>query len=198
MSNQNFDPAVRPPNQIRRNKAYRSQEDAWIIDYLREAQTCTISTSWDDMPFNNVTLFWYDEDTHRVIFHSNIMGRVRANIERNPKVCISCFDMGKLLPSNAALEFSVQYQAVVIFGEAEIIEEPEPARAALYSLIDKYFPKMKPGAEYRPITDAELRQTSVYSVEISSWSGKVNANDQTDQIEDWPPLSAEILAGGFA
>jgi hypothetical protein len=198
MTNPLYNPSQRPPNQIRRNKAYRGREDDWIRDYLRDVRTCTVSSMWDDMPFNNPTLFWYDEESHRVIFHSNIMGRVRANIEHNPKVCISCFEMGNLLPSNAALEFSVQYEAVVIFGEAEIIQEPDAAREALYGLLAKYFPKMRAGEEFRPITDAELRQTSVYSVKISSWSGKVNDNEVTDQIEDWPQLSDEIFNGGFA
>jgi nitroimidazol reductase NimA-like FMN-containing flavoprotein (pyridoxamine 5'-phosphate oxidase superfamily) len=86
---------------------------------------------------------------------------------------------------------------VVNFGEAEIIQESDAAREALYGLLAKYFPKMNPGADYRPITDAELRQTSVYSVRISSWSGKVNDNDISDQVDDWPALSEEIFNGGF-
>lgn len=198
MSKQNFDPSVRPPSQIRRNKQHRAQDEAWIGEFLRGAKVCTISTSWDDMPFNNATLFYYDEEAHQIIFHSNIMGRVRANIEKNPKVCISCEEMGKLLPSNAALEFSVQYQSVVVFGQARIVSEPQEARALLYKLIAKYFPKMQPGVEYRPITDDELSRTSVYVVDISEWSGKAKFADYTDQIEDWPPLSEEILNGGFA
>ncbi|HLA45050.1 MAG TPA: pyridoxamine 5'-phosphate oxidase family protein [Aggregatilineales bacterium] len=198
MSGRDFDPAVRPPNQIRKNKAYRSQDDAWVADYLKRAEICTVSSTWDDMPFNNVTLFWYDETHHRIVFHSNVMGRVRANIERNPKVCISCHDMGKLLPSNAAVEFSVQYRAVVVFGEARILSDPEEARTALYGLLAKYFPKMNPGVEYQPIQDDELQHTSVYSVEITSWSGKENSTEIADQIDSWEPLSDDILNGGFA
>jgi hypothetical protein len=198
MSKHDFDPAIRPANQIRRKYQHRARDDRWIRDFLRTARVCTVSTAWDDMPFNNPTLFWYDEEQHRIIFHSNIMGRVRANIEHNPKVCISCEEMGKLLPSNAALEFSVQYRSVVIFGEAHVLENPEEARKALYGLIGKYFPKMRAGVEYRPITDAELRQTSVYAVTIQQWSGKENNKEMTDQIDDWEPLSEDMLNGEFA
>jgi uncharacterized protein len=199
MPKQNFDPTVRPPTQIRRNKQKRAREDAWIVEFLEQARVCTVATAWDGMPFCNATLFWYDEEEHQIIFHSNILGRVRANIDRNPKVCISCEEMGKLLPSNAALEFSVQYRSVVVFGEAQLIDDSEAVRPLLYGLISKYFPKMQPGVEYRPITDDELKQTSVYAVKISEWSGKENNKTMTDQIDHlWPPLSAEILDGGFA
>ena len=73
MTNPLSDPSQRPPNQIRRNKAYRGRDDDWIRDYLHSAKVCTVTTLWDDMPFNNPTLFWYDEEAHRVIFHSNII-----------------------------------------------------------------------------------------------------------------------------
>jgi len=198
MSKQNFDPTHRPPSQLRRNRQHNARDDAWIVAFLKNAQTCTVATSWDDLPFSNVTLFWYDEAAQRIIFHSNIMGRVRANIEHNPKVCISCDEMGKLLPSNAALEFSVQYRSVVVFGQAEILHNLDEARAALYGLIEKYFPKMRPGVEYRPIADEELRQTSVYSVKIVEWSGKENYADRADQVDTWQALSEELLNGGFA
>lgn len=198
MPKQNYDPAVRPPSQIRRNKQQRAQSEDWIIAFLESARVCTVATSWDDLPFCNATLFWYDAAHHQIIFHSNIIGRVRANIERNPNVTLSCEEMGDLLPSNAALEFSVQYRSVVAFGEARLISDPTEAREMLYALISKYFPKMHAGEEYRPITDTELAQTSVYAVKISEWSGKANVKSMADQIEDWPPLSEAILKGGFA
>jgi uncharacterized protein len=198
MSKHDFDPAIRPPHQIRQNRQHNVRDDQWIRDYLAKAEACTISTSWDDLPFNNTTLFWYDEANHRIIFHSNVMGRVRANIEHNPKVCFSCMEMGKLLPSNAALEFSVQYRGVVAFGEAHILEDFIEARTALYGLIAKYFPKMEVGHDYRPITDDELRHTSVFAITISEWSGKENPKDMADQVDDWQPLSENILNGGFA
>jgi nitroimidazol reductase NimA-like FMN-containing flavoprotein (pyridoxamine 5'-phosphate oxidase superfamily) len=193
----NFDPTIRKPTEPRQNRLHLVQGDDWIKAFLHQAQTATISTSWDDLPFSNMTLFWYDEPNHRIIFHSNVMGRVRANIEQNPRVCLSAYEAGKLLPSNAAVELSIQYRGVVVFGEAEILEG-EAAEAALYGLINKYFPKMQPGKEYRPITEVELRKTSVYSIKITEWSGRENWKERTDQIDDWPALSDDLFAGGFA
>lgn len=164
------------------------REDDWIRSFLHEAQVGHIASSWDDQPFLTPSNFWFDEVEHRIIFHSNIAGRVRANIERNPKVCLEASELGKLLPSNIALEFSLQYRSVMVFGTARILEDSEEKRTALYGLIKKYFPQMEAGKEYRPITDKELKRTTVYALQIESWSGKENWKDKADQSEDWPAL----------
>ena len=164
------------------------RDDNWIRAYLREAQVGHIASTWDNQPFLTPSTFWFDEANQRIIFHSNIAGRVRANIERNPKVCLEASHLGKLLPSNIALEFSLQYRSVMVFGIARILEDPDEQREALTGLIKKYFPEMEAGKEYRPITDKELKRTSVYALEIESWSGKENWSERADQSDEWPAL----------
>ncbi|MEW6239394.1 MAG: pyridoxamine 5'-phosphate oxidase family protein [Chloroflexota bacterium] len=165
-----------------------ARDDEWIRSFLREAKVGHIATARDGQPFLNPSTFWFDEENHRIIFHSNIAGRVRSNIETNPKVCLEASELGKMLPSNIALEFSLQYRSAMVFGAARVIEDPEEKRAALYGLIQKYFPKMTAGKEYREITDQELARTSVYAIEIESWSGKENWKDRADQSDEWPAL----------
>ena len=80
----------------------------------------------------------------------------------------------------------MQYQSVIVFGKIRVIEEVEEKRRALYGLIAKYYPAMTAGKEYRPITDQELKRTSVYAITIESWSGKRNWPDEAEQSEEWP------------
>ena len=176
-----------PPTAYQRLPEYTRGDD-WIRAFLHTARIGHIASTWGEQPFLTPSNFWYDEANQQVIFHSNISGRVRANLERNPKVCLEVSEMGKLLPSNVALEFSLQYRSALIFGTARILEEAEEKRAALYGLIQKYFPEMEAGREYRPITDKELKRTTVYAIEIASWSGKENWKDRADQSDEWPPL----------
>ncbi|MBI5353921.1 MAG: pyridoxamine 5'-phosphate oxidase family protein [Chloroflexi bacterium] len=164
------------------------KEDDWIRAFLRQAKVGHIATAWDNQPLLNPSTFWFDEENHRIIFHSNVAGRVRSSIERNPKVCMEVSELGKLLPSNVALEFSLQYRSVIVFGTASILTDSEESRRALYNLIAKYFPAMKAGKEYREITDKELRATSVYAIQIESWSGKENWKVRADQSDEWTAL----------
>jgi uncharacterized protein len=96
--------------------------------------------------------------------------------------------LGKLLPSNVALEFSLQFRSVAVFGNARLVTDPYEARHLLYGLIGKYFPNMSAGKEFREITDKELRATSIYVIQIESWSGKENWADRADQSDEWPAL----------
>lgn len=162
--------------------------DDWIRAYLRAAMIGRIATAWDNQPFITPTTFWFDEAKNRIIFHSNVTGRIRSNIERNPRVCLEASELGKLLPSNVALEFSLQYRSVMVFGTVHILDDAAEKRAALYGLLQKYFPGMTAGKEYREITDKELRATSVYAIQIEAWSGKENWKERAGQSDEWPAL----------
>jgi nitroimidazol reductase NimA-like FMN-containing flavoprotein (pyridoxamine 5'-phosphate oxidase superfamily) len=175
------------PTSFQRLPEYQREEE-WIRAFLREAKVGHIASARDDQPFINPSTFWFDEANHQIIFHSNITGRVRSNIENSPRVCFETSELGKLLPANVALEFSLQFRSVVVFGKGRLITDSEEARRVLYELIHKYFPAMTPGKEFREITDKELKRTSVYAIQIEEWSGKENWKERADQSDEWPPL----------
>lgn len=176
-----------PPAAFQR-RPHLTQTDDWIRAFLKTAQIGHIATSIDGQPFINPTTFWYDEPNQQIVFHSNVVGRVRSNIESNPKVSLEASELGKFLPSNVALEFSVQFRSVIVYGSARIVTDATEARRLLYGLISKYFPVMTAGKEYREITEKELRATSIYAIEIESWTGKDNWAERADQSDEWPPL----------
>ena len=164
------------------------RDDEWIRAFLREARVGHIASTQDGQPFLNPSTFWFDEATHQIVFHSNVAGRIRSNIESNPKVCFEASELGKMLPANVALEFSLQFRSVTVFGTARLINDPEEARRVMYGLIHKYFPTMTAGKDFREITDKELKRTSIYAIQIEEWSGKENWKDRADQSDEWPAL----------
>jgi nitroimidazol reductase NimA-like FMN-containing flavoprotein (pyridoxamine 5'-phosphate oxidase superfamily) len=168
-----------------------AQDEAWIKAFLERAHIGHIATRWEQQPFITPTTFWYDPLSHAIYFHSNVVGRLRANSECYPEVCFEAFEVGKPLPSNVALEFSIQYESVIAFGKIRVLEDFEHQRRVLYGLIGKYFPRMVSGEHYRPITDTELKRTSVYAIAIESWSGKRNWKDRASQSDEWPALAEE-------
>lgn len=150
----------------------RSADDAWIRAFLREAPVGVLATVEGDQPFVNSNLFVYDEGRHAIYLHTARAGRTRSNVEAHEKVAFTAFEMGRLLPADEALEFSVEYGGVVAFGTASLVSDPEEAERGLQLLLDKYAPHLKPGRDYRPITTDELKRTSVFRLDIESWSGK--------------------------
>jgi hypothetical protein len=176
-----------PPTAFQR-RPHLTKDDAWIREFLKAAKVGRIATSVDGQTFINTSTFWYDEAEHQIVFHSNIAGRIRSNIEYNPKVTLEADELGKMLPSNVALEFSLQYRSVLVFGTARVVTDPDEAKRLLHGLISKYFPELRAGEEYREVTDKELRATSVYAIQIEEWSGKENWEEKADQSDEWKPL----------
>jgi hypothetical protein len=180
------------PNAHQRRPEY-VRDDDWIRKFLRRGQIAHIASLWDDQSFVTPSIYWYDEIHHRLIFHSNVMGRIRANIERCPNVSTEVSELGRFLPSNVALEFSLQFRSVVVFGTAHLIGDQAEQRLVMHQLIAKYFPQMKAGGDYRFVTDQELKRTSVYEIRISAWSGKENWKDRADQSDEWPALNERLF-----
>jgi nitroimidazol reductase NimA-like FMN-containing flavoprotein (pyridoxamine 5'-phosphate oxidase superfamily) len=150
----------------------RAMDDAWIRDFLVNAPVGVVATVHDGQPFLNSNLFVYDESRHAIYVHTARTGRTRANMEAEERVCFTAFEMGRLLPADEALEFSVEYAGVVAFGKARVVADGEEAEEGLQLLLDKYAPQLRPGRDYRPITSDELRRTSVLRIDVVEWSGK--------------------------
>jgi uncharacterized protein len=180
------------PNAFQRLPEYQ-RDDEWIRAFLREARVGHFASARDGQPFLNPSTFWFDEANHQIIFHSNVAGRIRSNIENNPRVAVEVSELGKLLPSNVALEFSLQFRSVIVFGPARLIIDVEEAHRVMYGLIHKYFPTMTAGKEFREITDKELKRTSIYAIRIEEWSGKENWKDRADQSDEWPALDEKLF-----
>lgn len=159
-----------PSTVRRRDRAVT--DDAWIANLLTRAAVGALATVDDDQPFLNVNLFWFDPARRAVYLHTARRGRTRTNVEGGQRVCFAVHEMGRLLPADQALEFSVEYAGVVAFGEACVVEDAREATTALQALLDKYFPQHVPGRDYRSITADELARTTVMRVDIEHWSGK--------------------------
>ena len=171
-----------PRSAVRRRD--RGKDDEWAAAFLRRAPYGFLATVGDeDQPFLNSNLFVFDDGDgrRRIYLHTHRTGRTRRNLAVAEKVAFSAVAMGRLLPAPEALEFSVEYAGVVAFGAGRVVEDREEARTALQMLLDKYAPHLRPGEDYRPTTDDELKRTAVYRIDIETWSGK-----QKEAAADFP------------
>ena len=184
-------------NTVRRSDRAMNDE-AWIAAFLHRAPVGVLATVSDDQPFINSNLFVYDEKSNALYIHTARKGRTRDNIEagsgQSPseaaKVCFHVFEMGRLLPADEALEFSVEYGGVTVFGRASVVSDREEAREWLQRLLDKYAPHLRPGEHYRPIMDEELVRTTVMRIDIEFVERQAQAGRRR--------LSRRVLVRGTA
>jgi uncharacterized protein len=147
-------------------------DDERIIHLLESTGMGVLATAQENQPFTSTLLFAYDRSRHALYLHTARHGRVWENVQAGTKACFTCAQMGRLLPADTALNFSVEYESVVVFGPIQLVEAPEEAAAGLQLILDKYAPHLRPGPDYRPITEAERKATAVYRMDVTEWSAK--------------------------
>jgi len=155
-----------------RRKDRAITDDSWIKDFLYRAPFMTIAFVNNEQPFVYPISFVYSEPDNAIFFHGTPMGSLRQLVEKNPSVSLTIAEMGRLLPSETAMGFSVEFESVVVFGNCRAISDFEEGSRALHLMIDKYFPHLERGKDYRATTPGEFKATSVYKVAIEEWSGK--------------------------
>lgn len=197
-----YDPRHRDPSLGRRPQNRR--DDDWIRALLLRVPLGRVATVWEDegghaFPFVTPLAFAYRPERHDLVYHTNVAGRLRANTERGQaggeqpaRATFEASEIGALLPSNDPLELSVQYRSVIVFGTARLLADPGEAREALTVLSERVFPGLRVGEQTRPISDADLARTTVYSLAIERWSGKENWASAAAQTDAWPALTPDL------
>ena len=99
------------PTQHQRLPEY-ARDETWTCEFLRRCEIGHLAHNRGDQPFITPTNFWFDEEHHRIIFHSNIAGRMRDNLEHNPKVCLEVSEYGRFLPA----KYCAGVQSSIPFG----------------------------------------------------------------------------------
>ena len=153
----------------------RARDEAWIRGYLLRATWGVLAVpSADGAPHLNSNLFVLAEDPDRLYFHTARQGATAdalADVNGVP-ASFTTAAMGRLLPADTALEFSVEYSGVFVSGRAYTVLDDDEATAALHLLLDKYAPHLERGRDYRPVVAEELDRTAVYRLDVAGWSGK--------------------------
>ncbi|HBY09286.1 MAG TPA: pyridoxamine 5'-phosphate oxidase family protein [Chloroflexi bacterium] len=159
-----------PYNELRRKD--RGKDDEWIKAFLQRSPYGVMALSYEEQPFVNSNIFVYDESRTAIYIHNSFAGRTPATVAANPRVCFHVSEMGRFLPAEKAMEFSVEFRGVTVFGKCQIVSDEGEAKYGLQLLLDKYFPHLEPEKDYSPTSAEDLKITAVLRIDIESWSGK--------------------------
>lgn len=151
-----------------------------IHSILDEALVCTISYVADNKPFSIPTAFVRYED--KIYIHGSVGSHFIRELEKGIPVCITVILIDALVVAKSAFHHSVNYRSVILFGEAEKIEDHEQKTKAFEWLTNK----MVPGSwEYlRKVKDSEVRKTTGLAFKIDEASAKMRTGMPNDDEED--------------
>ncbi|HKJ28717.1 MAG TPA: pyridoxamine 5'-phosphate oxidase family protein [Desulfuromonadales bacterium] len=147
----------------------KAMQDGAIIGLLQNGEYGVLSTvDGNEQPYGvplNYVLM-----NNCIYFHCALEGHKLDNLTANPKVSFCVVGRTKVLPA----EFSTEFESVIVFGRASVIEGEERYQA-LNALIEKYSPEfVSEGSAYIEKFDS---QTKLVRIEIQQMTGKAKMSN---------------------
>ena len=161
-----------------RRKDREVKDESWIKDVLRYEPYCTVATSSNNQPLIRPSAFYYSESDHSIYIHGAHKGRNFDNLVKNPKICLCVYVVGKMRGHERAFEFFLEQAGVIVFGETSILNDQKRKHEVMQSLIEKHTPHLTVNKDYKPASQSEMDQTTIYKIKIDSWSGKLKWTDE--------------------
>jgi len=146
-----------------------------------------------------MTFQYSPAEPRRIYLHGGRTGRLMTHLATGAPVSVTVTTTEGLVYSKAALDHSVNYHSVVMFGRAAR-EQPGTAakRRILEAMIARYFPGRTPGVHYETASDAQLESTAMVAIDIEEWSAKVREGGPNGRGDDDParPGTAGVVPLG--
>lgn len=152
--------------EIRRKE--REKDAAFALELLKECEYAILATvNADGSPYCTAISPVLDGNT--VYFHCALEGNKIDNLQREPRVCLTCVGKTELLPE----KLTTRYESAIAFGTAEMIEDEAEKIAALHLFCQKYMP-LHPDAAEQGIRQF-LTRTGICKIQITRITGKARA-----------------------
>jgi uncharacterized protein len=175
-------------NRVRREHHRGSYDKETVYAVLDAAPLCHVGYVLDGAPYVTPTIHW--RHGNRLYWHGSSASRFLRAAQAMP-VCLTASLMDGYVLARSAYNHSVNYRSAMVFGTAHKIEDKEEAAAALRYFVDGLFPGRWDGL--RPMTEQELKATSVLWMDIEDASVKIRAGGPGDPEESAVPVWAGVI-----
>jgi len=147
-------------------------DEAWIREFLASQETGVLGLLDDETPHLLTQLFVSDADS--IYVHGARDGRAYDLVSNTdePGACFTVSEMGRFIPADEPVNFTVEYASVVAYGPISLLTERAKKRDVLESFMDKFAPQLTPGEDYEPMSEESIDRTAVYRLTVDRWSGK--------------------------
>ncbi|MEM9705936.1 MAG: pyridoxamine 5'-phosphate oxidase family protein [Pseudomonadota bacterium] len=171
---------------LRRNHKRGHFDRQTIYEILDACPLCHLGYLLDGAPAVTPTLQWRDGD--HVYWHASSASRALRS-SNAAQVCLTVTLLDALVLARSAFHHSANYRAVMIFGEAHLLEDEKEKTIQLERFVDGLYPNR--WQTLRPMTDKELKATGILRLPIEEASAKIRDTGVADDEEDydWPVWS---------
>ena len=150
----------------------------------------------DEVPFVIPFTYHYDPDSPDSIYlHGSIRSRALKHLATGAPVCITVTLTDGLVYSRKAMNHSVNYRSVTLFGRAREVTDEAEKFDLFDKMVQRYFPGRVVGDDYNAPPSPDLGVTALVEVRIEEWNAKARRGVPTGPDDDNPdaPGSAGVI-----
>ena len=128
---------------------------------------------------------------NRILIHGSTGSRIMMAIAEGIDLCVTVTQLNAIVVARSAFNSSMNYESVMIFGKARVLNESEKEIA-----LERITTKLIPGFwDYaRPMTKKESAATMIVELTLDKVSAKARSGEPADDEEDIQlPLWAGLL-----
>ena len=170
-----------PRNRVKRLHERGSYDRTTVHGLLDASMLCHVSYVVEGQPYCTPTFFWREQE--KLYWHGSSASRMLENQSSGQRVCLTVAHLDSLVLARCGFNHSADYRAVIAFGTAYIVTDPEEKKRALVAMVDRFFPDRT--ASLRQSTTQEIKATSVIAMEIEQASAKIRSKGVADDDEDY-------------
>jgi nitroimidazol reductase NimA-like FMN-containing flavoprotein (pyridoxamine 5'-phosphate oxidase superfamily) len=181
---------VSPRNRVKRLHERGRYDHETIHRILDSSMLCHVSYVVDGQPYCTPTFFW--REGTRLYWHGSSASRMLRSQSPGAGVCLTVAHLDSLVLARCGFNHSADYRAVMAFGTAYLVSDPEEKQRAVIAMVDRFFPNRTAGL--RQSTPQEIKATSFIAMEIEEASAKIRTKGVADDEEDYAlPIYAERI-----
>lgn len=163
-------------------------DKATIYRILDRDFVCHIGFIHNNIPVVIPTL--YGRHDNNLYIHGSMASRMMKTMKEGVDISVCVTQVNGLVLARSAFHHSANYESVVIFGKATLVEEKAEKMAAL-EYVSEHIIKGR-WEEARKPSDKELKATMVLKLPVEEASAKIRTGDPVDDKEDY---ALDIWAG---
>jgi nitroimidazol reductase NimA-like FMN-containing flavoprotein (pyridoxamine 5'-phosphate oxidase superfamily) len=150
---------------------------------------CHLGVSVDGAPMVVPTIYARTGD--HLVIHGSVASRSLRQAKAGLEVCVTVTHVDGLIVARSVFEHSVAYRCAMVFGTADVVDEPGAKEEALRVIADHSVPGTWGYA--RTPSEAELAKTMVLRLALDEFSVKISEGPPGDG--DGPDAALDVWAG---
>lgn len=170
-----------PKIEVKRHSDRQVHDDVAINALLDSEYVAHVGFIDPDTQSPYVIPMGFARDNSRILLHGSTGSRLMMLIAQGVDLCVSITKLNAIVVARSAFNSSMNYESVMIFGKARVLEDDEKDVA-----LERITNKLVPGLwEYgRPMKKKESAATMIVELPLDKVSAKSRIGDPSDDEED--------------